>query len=178
MVRSEKEKSQSNNGKKPTKSSDCENEYMTTSESDSPTTETGRDSVHQQNLYIVSFPIIILFNILRSILYQIFIIFKYIFNVSSHYMPLRKRHTTNNIQVCVNHSAEKVQELNSQVNDGIGMTSSRPSHHQISGPGPADPLLAKQKHHHRRAFEYISKALKIDEENEGLYARAILCMCV
>lgn len=34
-----------------------------------------------------------------------------------------------------------------------------------AGPGPADPLLAKQKHHHRRAFEYISKALKIDEEN-------------
>nr|NP_001303437.1 spastin, isoform F [Drosophila melanogaster]ALI30635.1 spastin, isoform F [Drosophila melanogaster] len=34
-------------------------------------------------------------------------------------------------------------------------------------PGPGDPLLAKQKHHHRRAFEYISKALKIDEENEG-----------
>lgn len=38
-----------------------------------------------------------------------------------------------------------------------------------SGPGPGDPLLAKQKHHHRRAFEYISKALKIDEENEGKF---------
>ncbi|KAL5284506.1 SPAST family protein [Megaselia abdita] len=34
-------------------------------------------------------------------------------------------------------------------------------------PGPGDPLLARQKQHHRRAFEYISKALKIDEENEG-----------
>ncbi|XP_055698776.1 spastin isoform X3 [Phlebotomus papatasi] len=41
------------------------------------------------------------------------------------------------------------------------------SRHPVSGPGPGDPLLAKQKHHHRRAFEYISKALKIDEENEG-----------
>ncbi|XP_014259911.1 spastin isoform X2 [Cimex lectularius] len=30
-----------------------------------------------------------------------------------------------------------------------------------------DPLLSKQKEHHRRAFEFISKALKIDEENEG-----------
>lgn len=156
MVRSEK--SQSNNGKKPAKSSDCENEYMTTSESDSPTSET-RDSVHKQNLYIVSFPIIILFNVLRSILYQIFIIFKYIFNVSSHYIPLRKRQTPN-IEVCVN--SDKVQELNSQIGDGM---SSRPQH--LPGPGPADPLLAKQKHHHRRAFEYISKALKIDEENEG-----------
>ncbi|XP_017781357.1 PREDICTED: spastin-like isoform X3 [Nicrophorus vespilloides] len=42
-----------------------------------------------------------------------------------------------------------------------------------SGPGPGDPLLAKQKHHHRRAFEYISKALKIDEENEGQKELAI-----
>lgn len=30
-----------------------------------------------------------------------------------------------------------------------------------------------QKHHHRRAFEYISKALKIDEENEGQKELAI-----
>lgn len=157
MVRSEK--SQSNNGKKPGKSSDCENEFMTTSESDSPTTD-ARDSVHKQNLYIVSFPIIILFNILRSILYQIFIIFKYIFNVSTHYMPLRKRQTANTQVACTN--SEKVQESNNQVCDGM---TSRPF--QISGPGPGDPLLAKQKHHHRRAFEYISKALKIDEENEG-----------
>lgn len=153
MVRSEK--SQSNNGKRPTKSSDCENEYMTTSESDTPTSET-RDSVHKQNLYIVSFPIIILFNILRSILYQIFIIFKYIFNV----MPLRKRQIPN-VQSNVN--CAKVHEFNSQVNSESMTT--RP--HHITGPGPADPLLAKQKHHHRRAFEYISKALKIDEENEG-----------
>nr|CAD7572144.1 unnamed protein product [Timema californicum] len=40
-----------------------------------------------------------------------------------------------------------------------------------TGPGPGDPLLAKQKHHHRRAFEFISKALKIDEENEGKLSR-------
>lgn len=155
MVR-ETTKNQPNNGKKPSKSSDCENEYMTTSESDtSPTSET-RESVHKQNLYIVSFPIIILFNILRSILYQVFIIFKYIFNVSSHYLyqPLRKRPA--NIEIYVN--SEKVQSLNNQTTEGMSVP------HQV---GPGDPLLAKQKHHHRRAFEYISKALKIDEENEG-----------
>ena len=32
-----------------------------------------------------------------------------------------------------------------------------------------DPLILKQKEHHRRAFEFISKALKIDEENEGYF---------
>uniref|UniRef100_A0A1A9WBM6 Spastin n=1 Tax=Glossina brevipalpis TaxID=37001 RepID=A0A1A9WBM6_9MUSC len=42
-----------------------------------------------------------------------------------------------------------------------------------SGPGPDDYLLAKQKHHHRRAFEYISKVLTIDEENEGYKEFAI-----
>jgi len=42
------------------------------------------------------------------------------------------------------------------------MAMSRPAQ-----PGPGDPQLAKQKHHHRKAFEYISKALKLDEENEG-----------
>nr|XP_031833399.1 spastin isoform X3 [Nomia melanderi] len=41
------------------------------------------------------------------------------------------------------------------------------------GPGPGDPLFAKQKHHHRRAFEFISKALKIDEDNEGQKEMAI-----
>jgi hypothetical protein len=33
--------------------------------------------------------------------------------------------------------------------------------------GPGEPALASQKHYHRKAFEYISKALKIDEENDG-----------
>lgn len=37
----------------------------------------------------------------------------------------------------------------------------------VANPGPAGPALAQQKHHHRKAFEYISKALKIDEENKG-----------
>ncbi|XP_024936042.1 spastin isoform X3 [Cephus cinctus] len=50
----------------------------------------------------------------------------------------------------------------------MSQTSRRPA-----GPGPGDPLLAKQKHHHRRAFEFISKALKIDEENEGQKEMAI-----
>ncbi|XP_018024631.1 spastin [Hyalella azteca] len=31
---------------------------------------------------------------------------------------------------------------------------------------PGDPMLAKQKHHHRKAFECISKALQLDEDNE------------
>ncbi|XP_066249264.1 spastin isoform X2 [Euwallacea similis] len=111
-------------------------------------------SVHKRNLYIVSFPIIFLFTVLRSLLYQIFVILRFIYCRSSTYIIRTRNDPVNTPQTepssCV--LVEEVTEM-AQVRN--------------SGPGPGDPLLAKQKHHHRRAFEYISKALKIDEENEG-----------
>ncbi|KAJ9596100.1 hypothetical protein L9F63_012684 [Diploptera punctata] len=97
-------------------------------------------SVHKRNLYFVSFPVIFLFDILRSILYQLFVIFKYLYASTSK-------------------SESEAQDYPQD------MSQLHPKH--PTGPGPGDPLLAKQKHHHRRAFEFISKALKIDEENEG-----------
>ncbi|ELT94540.1 hypothetical protein CAPTEDRAFT_225098 [Capitella teleta] len=39
--------------------------------------------------------------------------------------------------------------------------------------GPGEPALAKQKHHHRKAFECISRALKLDEEDRGRKEQAI-----
>lgn len=110
-------------------------------------------SVHKRNLCIVSFPIIFLFNILRTLLYQIFVILRFVYCSSSNYLVKKRQFECESGQVatCV---IEEITEM---------------THHQrVTGPGPGDPLLAKQKHHHRRAFEYISKALKIDEENEGL----------
>jgi hypothetical protein len=38
-----------------------------------------------------------------------------------------------------------------------------------TGSGPDDSLLGKQKHHHKCAFEFISGALKTEEENEGKF---------
>nr|CAH7752257.1 unnamed protein product [Callosobruchus chinensis] len=117
-------------------------------------------SVHKRNLCIVSFPIIFLFNVLRSLLYQIFLILRFIYCSSSSYF--------------VRHSKLDLENGNNEergtcvVQEITEMAQVRPS-----GPGPGDPLLAKQKHHHRRAFEYISKALKIDEENEGQKELAI-----
>ncbi|CAH1363704.1 hypothetical protein MTP99_000038 [Tenebrio molitor] len=110
-------------------------------------------SVHKRNLCIVSFPIIFLFNILRSLLYQIFVILRFVYCSSSNYLIKKRQFECESNQggSCV--VVEEISEM-AQV-------------HRVSGPGPGDPLLAKQKHHHRRAFEYISKALKIDEENEG-----------
>ncbi|CAH0550053.1 unnamed protein product [Brassicogethes aeneus] len=109
-------------------------------------------SVHKRNLCIVSFPIIFLFNVLRSLLYQFFVVLRFVYCSSSSYFVRHRKVDLENGQ-----SSSVV------VEEAPEMATS----HRSTGPGPGDPLLAKQKHHHRRAFEYISKALKIDEENEG-----------
>ncbi|XP_016978532.1 spastin isoform X2 [Drosophila rhopaloa] len=143
-------------------------------------------SVHKQNLYVVSFPIIFLFNVLRSLIYQLFCIFRYLYGASTKviYRPHRR---DCNIEIVVQNSSKEQQQLNHPLelnSEGAGQEqqlSNQPQRYRAVqplemaanrpgggySPGPGDPLLAKQKHHHRRAFEYISKALKIDEENEG-----------
>ncbi|KZC06365.1 Spastin [Dufourea novaeangliae] len=105
--------------------------------------DTPQPSVHKRNLYIVSFPLILLFNVLRTLLYQLFVVFKYLYTSTSQLIQRRQ-------------ASKQTCQLEIVV-----------------GPGPGDPLLAKQKHHHRRAFEFISKALKIDEDNEGQKEMAI-----
>ncbi|XP_055618060.1 spastin isoform X1 [Toxorhynchites rutilus septentrionalis] len=165
------------------------------------------DTVHKQNLYIISFPVIFVFNVLRSLLYQLFIIFRYIYNFTTKvvYKPVKKDcgleivindqnqhplHNQQQQQLLHHHhpqqydpqQAHLLQYSSSGVlgnSEGREMSVQRSASGSQVGPG--DPLLAKQKHHHRRAFEYISKALKIDEENEGqkelaieLYRKGIL----
>ncbi|XP_063231005.1 spastin isoform X1 [Bacillus rossius redtenbacheri] len=123
-------------------------------------------SVHQKNLYFVSYPVILLFNILRTLLYQLFVIFKYLYASTSRFVHRPKTKNLNcNVEIVVPDSESEAQEYTQD------MSQLHPKH--PTGPGPGDPLLAKQKHHHRRAFEYISKALKIDEENEGHKEMAI-----
>lgn len=118
-----------------------------------------RESVHKRNLCIVSYPIIFLFIILRSLLYQIFVILRLIY-CSSASLLIRKRSDT----IVYTHNVDEHEKC-VIVEEPHEMSHTT----RYAGPGPGDPLLAKQKHHHRRAFEYISKALKIDEENEGIY---------
>ena len=66
--------------------------------------------------------------------------------------------------------------MKSKQSDNLGKDQSSPesvvemaqsTHKGSPSIGPGEPALAKQKHHHRKAFEYISKALKIDEEDKG-----------
>ncbi|XP_063992055.1 spastin isoform X1 [Diachasmimorpha longicaudata] len=128
-------------------------------------------SVHKRNLYVVSFPLILLFNVLRTLLYQLFIVFKYIYASTSHL--IQRRHAAAaargqcHLEIVVGSERGLKEEILVVDKEEMANLPRR------SGPGPADPLLAKQKHHHRRAFEFISKALKIDEENEGHKEMAI-----
>ncbi|KAH8312233.1 hypothetical protein KR044_009929 [Drosophila immigrans] len=150
----------------------------------------GGNSVHKQNLYVVSFPIIFLFNVLRSLIYQLFCIFRYLYGASTKVIYRSPHRRDCNIEIVVqNNSKEQQQAILCPLErneNGTQLTALQTLQTQqrqrplemaanrggVGGgggysPGPGDPLLAKQKHHHRRAFEYISKALKIDEENEG-----------
>lgn len=145
---------------------------LPSSSSSSTASSSPRSSVHKQNFYIVSYPIVLLFNILRALLYQLFIIFKYIFTAGTRivYRPVRLRRADCKLELVTDdgggHRLQQQQQLIG-ANEIIQMSSAAGAPVKSSSPGPGDPLLAKQKHHHRRAFEYISKALKIDEENEG-----------
>lgn len=163
MVRS-KSQSSINNGKSPSKKSRKSESSENSSENDinaCENTAPSRSTVHKQNLYIVSFPVILLFNVLRSVLYQLFVIFRYIYNATTRIIYREVKQDYNSSLEVVDTDG-----ILPQRNINITNEMSLPSRNG-SGPGPGDPLFAKQKSHHRRAFEYISKALKIDEENEG-----------
>ncbi|XP_059475168.1 spastin isoform X3 [Neocloeon triangulifer] len=121
------------------------------------------DSVHKKNLYFVSFPVIILFNILRTLIYQLYVIFGYLYSSTSRIVYRPRAGSPVEVVIPRDHQDDDSPEEYPAM--------SLPK--QPSGPGPGDPLLAKQKHHHRRAFEYISKALKFDEENEGQKEMAV-----
>ncbi|XP_045596963.1 spastin isoform X2 [Procambarus clarkii] len=138
-------------------------------------------SVHTKNFYIASYPVVLVFNLLRSVLYHIFLLLKTLVRAGSYLAQGRTE---------APHSTGLITELDSvgvegrggsgQVEEGTQVDLSVLEMPPKTNPGPGDPLLAKQKHHHRKAFEYISKALKIDEENEGnkelameLYRRGI-----
>lgn len=156
------------NGKSPSKKSkkndsQSENSSDLSTSSESSSSSSRPASVHKQNLYVVSLPIIYFFNFLRFFLYQLFVVIKYIYNATTRILhrPIIKK----DCEILDEQQQQNPNTITNSPAEIIEMSLSS----RGGGPGPGDPLLAKQKHHHRRAFEYISKALKIDEENEGWF---------
>lgn len=172
MVRN---KTTTNVGKSPKKSL---RKDESTSSGSSPENEPKR-SVHHQNFVIISFPVIVLFNLFRAVLYQLYLIIRAFYNATSQvfHRPIRKEKC---LEICVvdkdkeNSGVEVIdnQELPLLLDcHGVETTSVEINGKMASA---GDPLLAKQKHHHRKAFEYISTALRLDEENKGKISQLIL----
>lgn len=106
-------------------------------------------SVHRRNLRIVSLPLLLLFSLLRAIAFQLWLAISAGLSASRRILTRRKSTT----------DAEVVTAMS-------GRTTHRAS--VMTG----EPTLNKQKQHHRNAFEHISKALKIDEEDSGNESRS------
>lgn len=108
-------------------------------------------------------------------MYQLFVVFRYIYTSTSQLIQ-RRQASKQACQLEIVVGQKTTDTLSNRLINGSQVETEAMS--QVSrrpvGPGPADPLLAKQKHHHRRAFEFISKALKIDEDNEGKIEQAII----
>ncbi|KAL3872851.1 hypothetical protein ACJMK2_036038 [Sinanodonta woodiana] len=105
-------------------------------------------SFHRRNFRLFAAPLLYLFAVLRTVAFQLWVVL--------------------GILICRGHSLAAYSRTRNPARGSrdaeSGMSSPGKSDHR---PGPGDPVLATQKHHHRKAFEYISKALKIDEEDAG-----------
>jgi len=117
---------------------------------------TDHTSFHRRNFRIIAAPLLLVFSLLRIIALQLWVVLNFL-SCKSSALAHRAKGT--------GYRPQRDAEI------GIKM-SSRPQR----SPGPADPALATQKHHHRKAFEYISKALKIDEEDNGMSENLPYCL--
>lgn len=92
----------------------------------------------KKTFIVLSLPMIFLFNILKTLLFELFIVLKFVYTSSSRILS----------------KPSNQEEVNLEA---------------VKGDENMD-LLQLQKAHHKKAFEFISQALKIDEtQNPGAY---------
>ncbi|XP_052058183.1 spastin-like isoform X2 [Mytilus californianus] len=112
------------------------------------------DSFHRRNLDLFAAPLLFLFSLLRYLAVQLWVVLGIIICRSRSAIPSRNRWRQNSALI-------------SDAESGANTELHRSPKMAARDPGPGEPALVSQKHHHRKAFEYISKALKIDEEHDG-----------
>ncbi|XP_006813422.1 spastin-like [Saccoglossus kowalevskii] len=107
-------------------------------------------SVHRRNLKLISYPLIFLFNLIRTILLHINLVLCYAYE-KSHSLHLRSK-----MAAPRNQTANVPFTENSVPYTGAACKTDS---------GLPEPTMTQQRHHHKKAFDYLSKALKIDEED-------------
>ena len=115
--------------------------------------ENGSENIHRRNVRLVAFPVIILFELIRYLAFQLWVLTSY----ACHHAKLSSETKDKKKAEQSNTSKKKEQRIEFEMSHSFRPTS----------PGAGEPALSKQKSHHRKAFECISKALKLDEEDEG-----------
>lgn len=133
-------------------------------------TDKEAQSVHRRNVRLFAQPVILLFNVIRFIAFQLWILLTMVCRVSVHALPARAteayRASSSPGLVCRSVEFGRPTSLVERERPSLPGTPVR-SGGGVSLLPPPEPALAKQKRHHRKAFEYISKALKLDEEERG-----------
>lgn len=114
-----------------------------------------RESVHGRNLRIVAYPLVVVFAAIRALAFQIWLVLIVTCRATVHILPVRR-----------DRNKYSPAEFEGVVTMSSPSRKSRPT-----DGGLGEQALTKQKSHHRKAFEYISKALKIDEEESIPYER-------
>ncbi|XP_034323899.1 spastin-like isoform X3 [Crassostrea angulata] len=109
---------------------------------------------YRRNFDFAARPILFIFGLIRQIAFQLWLVLTLVVCKSRN---LSREGTYRRIRADVTADAESA------------MTSPA----RAKSPSPAEPILTQQKHYHRKAFEYISKALKIDEEDAGKKDQAV-----
>ena len=146
-------------------------------------------SVHQRNLYIIAFPVIFAFNLVHLLIYQlycwclygmVFISFVFVW-LLRQFRKWRHHWRTSVISPSAELTTNDVLQhplcqLQKEVETQQSIDQSEKLEGDIEMWGrnsdnsePSSDILSRQKQHHHRAFELISKALKLDEQNAGMF---------
>jgi spastin len=110
-----------------------------------PVSNVNQVCVHRKNVKVVALPIIALFNLTRVVAFYIWIVLSFIFDIILKAAP------------------------NSRISAQLATQPERRLQFAEDNESP----LSKQKRHHRKAFELISKALKLDDEDKEKTLEAI-----
>lgn len=114
-----------------------------------------QQSPHRRNLRIVGYPVLLVFSLVRFLLFQFWV-------------TLAPYVCKTNFVGTV--SATSKPNLAS-ITDSENFMAERGEDNSKSGQN--DPSLVRQRYHHKKAFEHISEALKIDESKSGNKKQAL-----